>query len=1365
MPFADLVRLAAAALIALGMLLSPASDVRLAALPNPQMLGGNDRYLTAVSTDKPVYRTGERVYVRGTLLHAFSRKPLKEGAQASVEIRGPKGDVVAAGTAAVQDSVWSFGWDVPPNQPGGEYAVKVSYPWNGHAPAERKFDVRAYRAPRLKTQIVFQRDGYGPGDQVTATVEVTRAEGGVPSGAKVTVTADVDGAEVARVPGTVDGSGLCTASFQLPKRIERGEGAVAFAIEDGGVVETATKTIPILLQSVDLALYPEGGDLVTGILSRIYFEARTPAKKPADIAGEVLDERTEQVVARFRSEHEGRGRFELTPARGARYVLRITEPAGIERTFPLPDARREGLVLRASADVVAAGAPVRLSVKGTSSDAATVTLSQREVEVASAKVEGKDASVSLDPKDADGVLVATVWDAKGNPLAERLVFRRPRHELEVELVADRTRHVPGEKVSLTARTTRNGKPVSAVVAVTVTDDAVLQMIERREQAPLLPVMALLEPEVKELADAHVYLDAKNPKAPLATDLLLGTQGWRRFALKDWNAFLAANGDAARRAMALRVPVEPPRLIPVMRGMGGMGVRMAPGRPAMAKGAVPFDDAPVPMAAMPMPPAAAMAPVAEPEAVVAQGMAMPEEREAANADLADFASADGRRAKKALRVARPIASGFVNVREYAHAVRPDRQPTDRLDFTETLYWNAGVRTDARTGKATVSFALNDSVTSFKAFAGAFDDGGALGSGEAAVESVQPFYVEAKLPLEVTTGDVVQLPVSMVNGTERALRGARLDIAAKGDLDIGNVTPEDLGPSARVRHLVQVKVSGPSGEVDMTFDARAGKFADKLTRKMKVKSDGFPYEIALAGVLGPIQPAVHQLKIPDGIRPGSVVTKIDVYPTPLANLTSALERMIQDPSGCFEQTSSTSYPLTMAQQYFKSHAGVDPRLVRAAGEKLDAGYKRLVGFECSDKGYEWFGENPGHEALTAYGLMHFNDMAQVRHVDAKMLTNTRAWLMKQRDGKGGFERKRRALHTWIEDRDTSNAYITWALLESGERDLSREVSAVREAAQKSANPYVWALAANALSLAGDGSAAKGLMDRVASKQGANGAVEGATQSIVGSSGEALTIETTSLAVLAWLRNPAFAGRAEKSVRFLADSCQGGRYGSTQSTVLALRAIVAYDKARARPKRAGVVRLLADGKQVGAPVTFDASTRGEIVLPDASAVLGSGVHKLELRMEGGAEMPYSVSVRYHALTPDSSPQTKVGLELAMNKTRVGEGELAEATATVTNKTDALLPTAIAIVGLPGGLEPRHDQLKELVKKGTVDAYEVIGREVVLYWRGMEPRKSIRVPLSLVAAVPGTYTGPASRAYLYYGDEHKAWVPGLAVTVVPKR
>ena len=48
---------------------------------------------------------------------------------------------------------------------------------------------------------------------------------------------------------------------------------------------------------------------------------------------------------------------------------------------------------------------------------------------------------------------------------------------------------------------------------------------------------------------------------------------------------------------------------------------------------------------------------------------------------------------------------------------------------------------------------------------------------------------------------------------------------------------------------------------------------------------------------------------------IMLKISV--SPLANMNSALSRLIREPSGCFEQTSSTTYPLVMAQQYFLSH----------------------------------------------------------------------------------------------------------------------------------------------------------------------------------------------------------------------------------------------------------------------------------------------------------------------------------------------------------------------------------------------------------------------------------------------------------------
>jgi hypothetical protein len=292
----------------------------------------------------------------------------------------------------------------------------------------------------------------------------------------------------------------------------------------------------------------------------------------------------------------------------------------------------------------------------------------------------------------------------------------------------------------------------------------------------------------------------------------------------------------------------------------------------------------------------------------------------------------------------------------------------------------------------------------------------------------------------------------------------------------------------------------------------------------------------------------------------------------------------------------------------------------------------------------------------------------------------------------------------------------------------------------------------------------MDDMAKKQESDGHVAGATTSVVGSEGDSLQIETTSLAVLAWLREPTYAANDTRAITFLADSCQGGRYGSTQSTVLALRAIVEYDRARAHPTASGKVQLTVDGQPVGGAFAFSADTQGVLKLPDVSDRLTPGKHEISLKMIDGSQMPYAVDVTYHSVTPASSDQCKIGLTVALKDTKLVEGSTTEAEVTITNRADSPVPTPVAIIGLPGGLEVRYDQLKELVKAQRIAAYEVRGREVILYWRDLSPSQRIDIPLSLTAAVPGDYTGPASRAYLYYTDENKQWVDGLKVQIASR-
>ncbi|MEI3004874.1 MAG: alpha-2-macroglobulin family protein [Victivallales bacterium] len=94
----------------------------------------------------------------------------------------------------------------------------------------------------------------------------------------------------------------------------------------------------------------------------------------------------------------------------------------------------------------------------------------------------------------------------------------------------------------------------------------------------------------------------------------------------------------------------------------------------------------------------------------------------------------------------------------------------------MYWNAGIRTNPRTGKVSVEFDLPDSITTFRVTADAIGNNGALGVQTAAIRSVEPFYIEPKLPVFATGGDRIQVPVALVNSTDKVLKNVNLSVRA-------------------------------------------------------------------------------------------------------------------------------------------------------------------------------------------------------------------------------------------------------------------------------------------------------------------------------------------------------------------------------------------------------------------------------------------------------------------------------------------------------------------------------------------------------------------------------------------------------------
>src|SRR5262249_44652927 len=158
------------------------------------------------------------------------------------------------------------------------------------------------------------------------------------------------------------------------------------------------------------------------------------------------------------------------------------------------------------------------------------------------------------------------------------------------------------------------------------------------------------------------------------------------------------------------------------------------------------------------------------------------------------------------------------------------------------------------------------------------------------------------------------------------------------------------------------------------------------------DGFPVEKSSSDLLE--KSATHKVVVPADIVPGTLRVRLDVYPSMLADLTKGMDGLLREPNGCFEQTSSTNYPNVMVLNYLKQTRKASPGVESKARSLLATGYKRLPSYECEDptthqkRGYEWFGGTaPPHDALTAYGLLQFHDMAKLQPVDRDMMKRTR------------------------------------------------------------------------------------------------------------------------------------------------------------------------------------------------------------------------------------------------------------------------------------------------------------------------------------------------------------------------------------------
>jgi hypothetical protein len=490
-------------------------------------------YVTHLSTDKPMYQPGEIVRFRSLTLERFSLRPADEDMELNYRIRKPTGEetMILRGTSQVglttargaevilgpdQKPIRGIGvgeYAIEPNAPTGEYSLIVTESRQRFPLQARRFWVYRPAGKNLAPQTAAGPNREIPGDLKKLTVE----------------------------------------------------------------------------------FFPEGGDLVARVPNRVYFQARTSVDPgpmmrhllldrvhldeprirpdgPIDLKGRIVDEAGKEIVpvttitdTAHPEANLGMGVFEFSPQFGKTYQLKIDTPPGMAGSHALPAVKAEGVVMSIPKGVANDKESIRVTVRSVGADRSLLVeaycrgrrMGHQTVDVKKEEVK----EVVLGPENGvGGVYRVTVFERVPNPArgeqlvprAERLIYRSPANQLHLAIRPDKQTYTPGESVHVGINATdENGQPQPAVALAAVVDQKLLELAGEKTYRSM-PAFFLLTTELRRPEDLENadFLLGDGLEAAKSLDLLLGTQGWRRFAEQDPAKFQKEQKADAQRLLAL-----------------------------------------------------------------------------------------------------------------------------------------------------------------------------------------------------------------------------------------------------------------------------------------------------------------------------------------------------------------------------------------------------------------------------------------------------------------------------------------------------------------------------------------------------------------------------------------------------------------------------------------------------------------------------------------------------------------------------------------------------------------------------------------------------------------------------------------------
>ena len=285
-------------------------------------------------------------------------------------------------------------------------------------------------------------------------------------------------------------------------------------------------TVPAAPQQNKLSIrfFPEGGHLVAGQRSCLAFKASKQDGNPVEIRGVLLEDG--KPIDSVRTFYGGMGKLNFRPRTGKSYAVKISRSDSL---FRIPEIQREGWVLRllGNNSKVVNFLVTRSGKVHTPSLVISARSRGQTYGLYMAELKNDSLLFSLTKdKFPQGILEVTVYDSEMNPLVERLVYVNQEEKISISATLSKPANDRKDKVTLHLKATNEkGEPVIAHLGLSVYDALYKSHLDFLN---IISYSQLYTQIRGEILNPDFYFDPNNKDREQALDLLLLTQGWRKY---------------------------------------------------------------------------------------------------------------------------------------------------------------------------------------------------------------------------------------------------------------------------------------------------------------------------------------------------------------------------------------------------------------------------------------------------------------------------------------------------------------------------------------------------------------------------------------------------------------------------------------------------------------------------------------------------------------------------------------------------------------------------------------------------------------------------------------------------------------------